>query len=370
MNILYIGPYRQADGWGRASSDYLKALSLTGHNIAARPIWMSKFINKEDNPLFGKMEAKVFDSAPDVVIQNVLPHFGDYQYGMKNIMQLYLETSPLNHTSWPAHMNLFDEIWVPTFPEQNMLNDSGVHVASQQVPMPFDFDSLDPNVEPIELPNVSDDDYIFYFIGEYVERKNLHALIVAFAREFSSTEHARLVIKTNLAGTDGADLLNAVHNDINTIRKGMRIYSKNFGYVPELIITNKLAFTDLVRLHKRCDCLVMPSRGESTCRPVIEALAMGNKAIVTGHTGMSDAAYGLADIVSSTPTPAYAFRPPTPYLYTSNEVWQEINIIELQKSMRAAFNTGKAKNPYNRQILIDNYSYEAVALRIKEVLDD
>src|SRR5690606_6840323 len=104
MNVLYIGPYRQQDGWGRASRDYLKALSMTGHNIVARPIWMSNHVTNQDDVFINELESRRFDKRPDVVIQNVLPYFGEYQYGMKNILQMYLESSPLTHTNWPAHM--------------------------------------------------------------------------------------------------------------------------------------------------------------------------------------------------------------------------------------------------------------------------
>ena len=38
MNILFVGPYRQADGWGEAAKHYIKALSHVGE-LAIRPIF-------------------------------------------------------------------------------------------------------------------------------------------------------------------------------------------------------------------------------------------------------------------------------------------------------------------------------------------
>jgi len=41
MRILFIGPYRQNDGWGNASKHFLKSLCMTEHDIAARPIYLN-----------------------------------------------------------------------------------------------------------------------------------------------------------------------------------------------------------------------------------------------------------------------------------------------------------------------------------------
>jgi glycosyltransferase involved in cell wall biosynthesis len=373
MNILYVGPYRQQDGWGRASRDYLKALSLTGYNVAARPIWLSNHVTNTSEQFVNELEAVVFDERPDIIIQNVLPHYGEYQHGMKNILQLYLETSPLIHTNWPAHMQLFDEIWVPTPTEAALVAANRVDVPTKRVPMPFDFSMMDEDIEPYKLPTLDDEDFVFYFIGEYTERKNLAALLVAFHREFHTTENARLVIKTNRGGMSPNELRAAIEENIQALYKTMRIYSRPFGYIPEIVITENLPYKDILALHKRCDCLVMPSRGESTCRPVIEALAMGNQAIVTGSTGMADAARGMAIEVESTLIPASSTLPPVPYLYTANELWEEINILDLQASMRHAYGLrGQASYGPHRDIIKkavrEQYSYEAIAKVIKETL--
>ena len=41
MKILYVGPYRQNDGWGLASRDLAMALSKSVHEVAARPLYMT-----------------------------------------------------------------------------------------------------------------------------------------------------------------------------------------------------------------------------------------------------------------------------------------------------------------------------------------
>ena len=37
MNSLFIGPYRQDDGWGMSARDYIKSIATQTENITARP---------------------------------------------------------------------------------------------------------------------------------------------------------------------------------------------------------------------------------------------------------------------------------------------------------------------------------------------
>ena len=42
LDILFLGPYRQKyDGWGVGALAWLNSLSKTGHNISAKPIYLS-----------------------------------------------------------------------------------------------------------------------------------------------------------------------------------------------------------------------------------------------------------------------------------------------------------------------------------------
>ena len=41
MNILFIGPYRQDDEWGRKSRSLLKTLHRPDHKVTSRPLFLS-----------------------------------------------------------------------------------------------------------------------------------------------------------------------------------------------------------------------------------------------------------------------------------------------------------------------------------------
>ena len=71
-NILFLGPYRQNDGWGLAARDYVRSLLTTGHNIHCQPVYMSNNISPAQ-----EIESDILASENntlqtyDIVIQNV-----------------------------------------------------------------------------------------------------------------------------------------------------------------------------------------------------------------------------------------------------------------------------------------------------------
>ena len=70
--VLFVGPYRQSDGWGNAANEYAKAISKSCE-LAMRPIYMgSSFCELHEDLL----EYEFNDLREyDVVIQNCLPFF-------------------------------------------------------------------------------------------------------------------------------------------------------------------------------------------------------------------------------------------------------------------------------------------------------
>lgn len=372
-DVLFLGPYKQRDGWGRAAKDYLTALKQTGHNIVSKHIHLSNAYDPDiGNDLYELEHNKFSQPSADVVIQNVLPHYLDYDGRCgKNIGLFYVETSHFPHLNWVVKMNLMDELWVATLHEREALRNSGVTIPIEVIGMPFDIESLRVNdVEPLMVPEINDC-FVFYFIGEYIERKNLEALIIAYHREFKRTEPVALMIKTNRSGVNSHDVQRKVVEDLNNIKAKMRLYSSSDQYLPEVIVTNHLSPADLLALHKQCDCMVMPSRGESVCRPLIEAMCAGNMVIATGETGMTDAvSYGGWEI-DAQPVPAFVGDSPLPNLYTSHEIWSEISIIDLQKCMREAY-TMTEKNRKLRQNsnekVLERYTYQYVANRINKLI--
>lgn len=365
MNVLFIGPYRQSDGWGEAAKDFAHTLLHTKYGITIRPIYMSNSISQHIDDNLAEAEEKVYDDY-DIVIQQCLPHYVDYNGQFKrNIASCFIETGNLVYNSWPHRLNTMDEIWISSHTEKRYLIDSGVKSPVKIVPIGINLDKFKVDRDPLDIPGIEDDDFVFYFIGEYIERKNLKALITAFHLEFHRNEPVQLVIKTGLGGLQPNSLAERIKKDINEIKATLRLYNTIDHYKVETVIFEKLTLKNLHRLHMRGNCFVMPSRGEAICRPLIDALGFGNPAIVTDNTGMMDNALGGIVRVPSHKTNVYTKNPPLPDLYTGYETWQEISVPKLQQAMRKQFSKGK-RNLKNDEV--QRYSYAHAAKTMEAIL--
>ena len=368
MNILYIGPYRQNDGWGNASRDFVLALLKSKHTVTTKPIYMSN--NFLTTPIPVEIEeAEKGHGDYDIVIQHVLPTMFVYNGAFKkNVGMFFSETSHLERTPWPYHCNFMDEIIVSSQAEKRNLEQSGVTSKIRQLHIPLDVTKFDKEYNNTMFPGYSKP-FNFYFIGEYTQRKNINAFVFAFHLEFKQYEPVNLILKTNKSGTQPPALKQQVQQDMAELKKACRIYAHPSCYKEEIIITDFLSEEKVCNLHASCDCFVMPSHGEAWCRPAIDAMGFGNTPIVTEGTGMSefiDESTGW--VIPATENPVICLEPPITYLYTAHETWLNPNINRLRKAMREAYSNQtlkkeKAKVGINR---IHEFSYNKIAEQINE----
>jgi len=293
----------------------------------------------------------------------------DYQHGMKNIGLCFLETAGLRHTSWMDKLSLMDEVWVASTTEKHNLENDSLDVPVRVVPMPVDMEAIK-NCHQ-QWPIAGDEDsFVFYGISEYSERKNILALLVAFYSEFHHTEPVQLLLKLHKPGVSETELYQLVAKDLSTLKKRLRLYNNGWGYNDILLVVQNLSPQDMTSIHNRCNCFVMPSRGESLCRPLMDAMCVGNMVIGTGKTGMEDLLTDAANawIVKSQTTPAMAAQPPLPYLYTGHETWEEVDILHLRSCMREAFLRWKKNPDKTNHLWLQGYNYKSIANTMEQIL--
>ncbi len=369
-NVLFLGPYRQRDGWGRASQDYLSAIMQSKHQVAARPIYLAWVYADKVDSRFREQEAMSFDKI-DTIIQNVLPaNLEASSKCDKNIGLFYIETNHIEHIGWPRRINMLDEVWVSTNKEKEYLQDSGITTPIEIVKMPIDFSKLDAEPEPYLIPNM-EDCFVFYFVGEYTHRKNLMSMITAFHREFGRSEQVRLLIKATRSQMDAQELAGMMKNSILDHKHSLRLYRNEEAYHQEFIITEYITDGQMRSLHEQCDCMIMPSRGESVNRPLMDAMYMGNMAIGTSGTGMDDILGDAGWLVNSYETPVITVDPPFQEYYTARETWREIDIIHLQQCMREAFEADTKEREVRAKLgqqILSAHSYGAVSKRMEELV--
>lgn len=363
MNLLLIGPYRQSDGWGYATQSYIKALMTTDAELVIRPVYLGQNITNNIPDELVKLENKRL-SHYDAVLQKVLPHVSIYnrKFG-QNVLMFTTETQRLNYTSWISRTNLMDKAFLVSQFECDELKKNGVNIPLYNIREPIDTEITQKYYLPLPLPPRTKSSFKFYFIGENNDRKNLAALLKAFYLEFDNTEDVTLVIKTN--DTE-------IQKKVNNIKKGLRKYHQLDKYNKILHITDHLSFDQLCALHQQCDCLVMPSRGEAFCRPVAEAMLFGNAVIVTNNTAMTDYVNNSNGwVVNSSLQPVFTRNPPIGDIYTGYERWAEIDLLDLMKCMREAYEASPEKiqaKSLEAVKTIQDYSYKSVGEKIIQCL--
>ena len=114
MKLLVTAPYRQLDGWGQASIDYLKAITTTDIDLTCRPIYIGHTYTKHIPDEILKCENKKndeYDAVLQICLPNLLVYDGRFK---KNIGMSFFETRHIQYTGWVEKINIMDEYWVAT----------------------------------------------------------------------------------------------------------------------------------------------------------------------------------------------------------------------------------------------------------------
>lgn len=363
MNILFKGPYPQRDGWGQASRDFIRALKQTGEPIKIMPIIMANLIgNGLDEDIKSLEETEI--PHVDVFIQHALPSFMERRPNCINVGLCATETNNLQFTGWVEKINEMDALLCWTDQEKSNLRNSGVRIPIQVMPQPMNTEFFDSVSDQFDDPAVNDN-FVFYFIGEWNERKNLNDLIFAYWREFTREEEVRLLLKVNKGGLSPDVLGKNILNHLEKMKQVYRLWNKASYYPEVMVVSEYLSNEDLVRLHRSCNCFVTTSYGEATCIPLLNALYLDKTVISTKDIGAVDSEFDIIT-AESHEVPCMCGNPPLPYLYSGWETWRQVSIIDLQKKMREVFNGKQCHNSPAK--VSSKYSYGAVSERIKNFL--
>ena len=372
MKVLYIGCYRDGTGWAQAAIDYILAMDHVGIDVVPRPVKLNSDRYELPERII-ELENKSSRGC-DVCIQHVLPHMMDYNGGFDRNIALYAtETNSFKWSIWPDRINQMDEAWVINNQMAEVSKSSGVNIPITVIPHASDVSKFANNYEPVDIPD-SENNFVFYFIGDLNRRKNLAAFVRAFHSEFEIDEPVSIVIKTSKHNTSSDDCATEVKEMCNNVKTGLKLYPSLESYKEDLIITDRLDEETLRRLHAACDCFVMPSYGEAWCIPAFDAMGFGNVPICTDVGGMADfLGGGEGLLVHSREEPVFGMLETFDDLYTANETWQSIDPIGLKQAMRYVYNlnTSDAFSAVQKKgrERVEEYSYESIGNLIKKTLD-
>jgi glycosyltransferase involved in cell wall biosynthesis len=184
---------------------------------------------------------------------------------------------------WPELLNDTDLVIVPTEWNRTVFVDSGVHVPVAIVPHVAT--AVAPGDRGCAL-DVSDDDYVFYTIGRWDERKATFLTVRAYLDAFTAADPVVLVVKTGPRiemppGEWGAG------NPLSwTTAWQVAALVRDYRN-PARVRVEAETWTDdrIAGLHTRGNCYVTLARGEGWGIGAFDATAYGNPVVATGWGG-------------------------------------------------------------------------------------
>jgi glycosyltransferase involved in cell wall biosynthesis len=227
-------------------------------------------------------------------------------------------------TAWVDTCNSVEEVWVPSQFNFETFSASGV-----------DTERLHVVPSPIRLANWRDDErlelpvtrFTFLSVFDWSLRKGWDLLLAAYADEFGPADDVVLVLKVHSTlGHTGQEL------------RGLVERAAGREAPPILVLDRPLAAGELQRLYRSADCFVLPTRGEGSGRPFLEAMAAGTPVIGTnwgGHTELvhEETAYPI-DVKGVVRIPEAGVREAP--LYRGHR-WAEPSVEHLRQLMRHVY---------------------------------
>lgn len=359
LKIKYWSAFFDSSGYGSCSRHYVKALNGCGADLTLSPVSFEK--TRPDLGEFGEYLNKYVSRYIDYDINliHLTPeHYPLYKEdGKINVGYTVWETSKIHH-DWIGYCNCMDAIIVPCEWNVNVFRDSGVTVPIYCVPHVVNTEGIN-EIKEFPVAGPSENDYIFYSVFQFNERKDIASLLKAYWCTFTKEDEVALVIKTHINSYTDEEK-NTIIKIIKNIKRGIQL-PRGKEFAPMYLILDILSNDAMIGLHKWGDCFVSLNRAEGFGLPEAEAAAAGNPIIVTGYGGVNQFLDNKNSYLLD-----YMLVPVTGnnnLWYTSDQLWAQSDICDAVETMRFVYKhkeAAKQKGLLAQENIKDNFNYETI----------
>jgi len=364
-----------SSGYAEAARNHIAALHISGVKVHVKPVSFESY--KADLGGLGALVHSLVNhtSKSKITILHATPQ----NYPRMKVANSYnigyaaWETDKLP-PAWPGFINQLDELWVPCTHNVAMMKQSGVTIPVFSFPHPFNHKYHDDLDTEVVLSNRDPNDFVFYSIFQWLERKNPIGLLKAYLTEFQPHEKVVLVLKTFLSNPNNAQEGTKLKEQIKSIKS--KLFLKEYPKV--LLISTLLSREQILSLHKECDCYISLHRCEGFGIPLVEAMLAKKPVIATSYGGPEDFIHGHLENdpskVTGYPVP-YQMTPVynMPWsLYTGDMNWAEPDIMTAREYMRDVFERRKLAHKVGEQgykYVIEQLSWNRIGGLMKARLE-
>lgn len=275
IRLNYYGAPFDASGYGQAARLYIHALHAAGIKLSvidtgARPAQVE---DAEIARLLGEDPAADFN-----LFHGIPPFWARNAFRLRNVIAMTVWETDTMPQQWRNPLVHAIDVWLPCSFNIDVFS-RGLGRAPFRLPHALPSGGYNGAHHPLAADpalGLAADDFVFYSIFEWQDRKNPTGLLEAFLRAFPEENDAVLAVKTSgaaasLAATALADL---------RARTGSR------GRV--VLACEGWEETKIAALQARGDCYVSLHKGEGWNYPLFEAACRGKPVVATAYAGPLD----------------------------------------------------------------------------------
>lgn len=370
MKIRYCAPLLDHSGYAKGARSYfLSLMEQPNVSVIAAPVSFDK-TPPNLGPIGDTIRSVVDKNAVhDVNIMHLTPeHYPIFRTQCDlNVGMTLWETTHIPE-KWVKDINSsVDLVIVPCEWNRQVFKDCGVTKPIELVP--YGFNPVEyQNTSKLEINGISENDYVFFSVFQWTQRKNYAGLIRAYFHAFYGVKDVVLLLKTYRSSTDEKE----TEIIVDTCRHLKKEFGGDINKVPRiLLITDIISDEDIVRLNNTGDCYVSASRSEGWGLGMFNAMAAGKPAISPG--GTANEVFMNAENSYLT---KYQWTPvfDMPYIpwYDGRQLWLEPDLKDLSDTMRHVYNNREeaiAKGIIARQYLEENFNHSIVSQTLLGVLN-
>ena len=353
--ILYIGPFRESSGAGNSCRNYISALHKAGHDVCVSSIYNTadiypvEDIDSEILPL----ETNYLKSY-DIVIQHCHPSEYTYDYRFQNIGIFQFNSYPVDFFTTDS-LKLLDNIVVNSMFNYTALCqkiDRKLQSKIRYVPELIDIAAVSAQ-DTVKYQWIQDHEFVFYAIGDLIDRKNFFKIITAYTELFYDDPTTSLIIKTKPHFRHRSE--QEVRQEIDYIYSKcysvLRINSPEKRREPK-IMSGLFDKNAIISLHKNGDCFIDASMGENFGYSVLEASVLNNK-IITNKNSSSAEINPNSLLIDSHPVQVMDGYHDNLLQNRTDSTWYDINYANLKEKMLTA-----RYESYVTQTDLSRFSYD------------
>ena len=274
------------------------------------------------------------------------------------------ETDRLPH-HWAVGLEMADHIVVPCTWNQRVFEQRGLTPRVSVLPHVARDGREAPRRKDWGVPT---DDFVFYCIEVWSDRKALSELLHTYLRTFTAKDPVTLILKTTAKDFTRQNWFGFRSRTIDVVKRIARFYP-NPARVR--VITESLSEDDMILLHGRGDCYVSLSRGEGWNLGAFDAATFGKPVIMTGFGGPLDylpPEHSYLLDYEMTPVQCDAGKPS----FTDDQLWAKASTDHASARMREVFENreeAKRRGAALREMILAQFNERAVVARFTQILD-